>query len=720
MTKLSVNEFRNEIISNMTDNILPYWMNKMVDEENGGFYGRRDANDNLVADAPKGAILNGRLLWSFAAAYRMTKRPEYLEMANRAKRYIIDHFYDKQYGGVYWSVNADGSPLDTKKQIYAIGFVIYGLSELVRATGDAEALVYAIRLFHDIEEHSRDRRNGGYLEALTREWGEIADMRLSDKDANEKKTMNTHLHVIEPYTNLYRVWKDVGLRDAIEELMDIFFNTIEDSRSHHLGLFYDEEWNRHDGCESFGHDIEASWLLLETALVLDDQTAIANALKHTRDIAYAALEGLCDDGSMVYERHADGSICAEKHWWVQAECVIGLVYLYRFHGVAEALDMAIGTWNYIKNNIVDYTGGEWHWSRLADGSQNNADDKAGFWKCPYHNSRMCMEVYSCLADMDIKPVRFEPYLKPVIWGGSKISAFKHIDCDRSDIGESWEISGVTGHESVVASGPDKGMTLPQIIGKYKGDLVGWNVYSRFGTEFPLLIKIIDAKSNLSLQVHPDDALAMKRHNSRGKSEMWYIIDAEADATILAGLSQQITPDEYAKRVADNTILDVVACHDSHPGDLFVLPAGRIHAIGAGNMLAEIQETSDITYRVYDYDRRDANGNPRELHVELAKDAIDYNVYSEYKGRYNSVDNGEAQLVKCRHFSTRLVAVDGVVDVDTSKCDSFRVVMCLEGAVRMTDSFGNEETLASGDTLLVPASVSHLTFSGKGKCITATM
>ena len=194
---VDIEHFRAELLDNVENNILNYWIDKMVDPR-GGFYGRRDGYDRLDADAPKGAILNGRILWSFAAAYRVTRKPEYLEMAQRAKRYIIDNFYDGEYGGIYWSLNADGTPLDTKKQFYAIGFVIYGLSELVRACGDEEALDYAKRLFHDIEQHSRDRERGGYIEACTREWDEIADMRLSDKDENEKKTMNTHLHIIEP------------------------------------------------------------------------------------------------------------------------------------------------------------------------------------------------------------------------------------------------------------------------------------------------------------------------------------------------------------------------------------------------------------------------------------------------------------------------------------------------------------------------------------------
>lgn len=390
-------DLKKELLDNLNDCILPYWMNKMVDPR-GGFYGRRDGYDRLDADAPKGAILNGRLLWSFASAFRTTGRKEYLDMAARAKDYILEHFYDSEYGGIYWSLNPDGTPLDSKKQFYAIGFVIYGLSEYVRATGDREALDYAVRLFHDIETHSRDRKRGGYIEACTREWGPIDDMRLSDKDENMAKTMNTHLHIIEPYTNLYRVWPDASLREAILSLLDIFFDIMEDKRSHHLGLFFDEDWKRHDKDTSYGHDIEASWLLLETAQVLGDHVVEARALAHTKAIAEAALEGCCADGSMVYERLGSGEFDNDRHWWVQAENMIGQIYLYKYHGVAGAFKNAVMIWNYIKDNIVDNDGGEWFWSRRPDGTVNRDEDKAGFWKCPYHNSRMCTEIIRALSE----------------------------------------------------------------------------------------------------------------------------------------------------------------------------------------------------------------------------------------------------------------------------------------------------------------------------------
>ena len=385
-------QLRTEVLDELQNNILPYWATRMADPR-GGFYGRRSGDDELDADAPKGAILNARILWTFSSAYRVLGKPEYLETATRAKREIIDRFYDPEFGGIYWSLNADGTPLDTKKQFYAIGFAIYGLSEYARATGgDAEALEYARRLFHDIETHSRDRRLGGYIEAMQRDWTPIADMRLSEKDANAVKTMNTHLHIIEPYTNLLRVWPDAELREATSELLRLFLDkfVVPEGRGH-LGLFFDDEWHRQDEEISYGHDIEASWLMLETAQVLNDPDLLARTMECTRRIADAAVEGRCFDGSMVYERHGSGRYDDDKHWWVQAENVVGQVYQYVFHGRDEFLHMAVQSWQYIKDNIVDHEHGEWLWS-LRGAEPNRADDKAGFWKCPYHNGRMCLEL----------------------------------------------------------------------------------------------------------------------------------------------------------------------------------------------------------------------------------------------------------------------------------------------------------------------------------------
>lgn len=374
-------------------NILSYWIDHVVDKENGGFYGRIDGDDQIHAQAEKGAVMNARILWAFSAAYRVLRNPAYLEAATRAKDYFLAHFVDKENGGVYWSVDYQGNPLDTKKQTYAIGFAIYGFSEYARATGDAEALEMAKRLYHDIETHAYDSENQGYIEALTCDWQPIADMRLSDKDENGSRTMNTHLHIIEPYTNLFRVWKDAALEKSIRNLLDIFTDKLLNPETHHLDLFFDDKWQGKRNVESYGHDIEASWLLHETALVLDDKTVLQKIEQVIRRIADAADEGLRPDGSMVYEHWKDtDEYDLQRQWWVQCENIIGHIDLYQYFGYEDSLEKAIQCWNFVQKNLIDAKNGEWHWAVLDDGTINLKDDKAGFWKCPYHNSRMCLEL----------------------------------------------------------------------------------------------------------------------------------------------------------------------------------------------------------------------------------------------------------------------------------------------------------------------------------------
>lgn len=384
---------KEELNSILTANILPFWMDKMVDHAHGGFYGRITGTEQLIPQADKGAILNCRILWTFSAAYRVYGKDEYLEMATRAKRYVIDHFYDKECGGVYWSLDYKGHPLDTKKQIYALGFAIYGLSEYHRATRDEEALAYAIRLFESIEQHSYDPAKGGYFEAFDRCWNGIADMRLSDKDANERKTMNTHLHILEPYTNLYRVWKDERLKRQLYHLIDIFIHKIWDRKSGHLQLFFDDDWNPKSGIYSYGHDIEASWLIHEAALELGDRELLDSVEPVIKRIADAAAEGFIPGRGMAYEHNPETNHTdTERHWWVQAETVVGYYNLYRHFGDEAALAKARDCLDFISNNLVDKENGEWFWSVSLDGEVNRRDDKAGFWKCPYHNGRMCMEI----------------------------------------------------------------------------------------------------------------------------------------------------------------------------------------------------------------------------------------------------------------------------------------------------------------------------------------
>ncbi|MBM6993195.1 MAG: AGE family epimerase/isomerase [Prevotella sp.] len=373
--------------------ILDYWLRRMTDHEHSGFYGRADGHDHIHPEADKGAILNARILWAFSAAYRVTRNPDYLSAATRARDYLIDFFVDREFGGVYWSLNYLGQPVDTKKQTYAIGFAIYGLSEYARATGDALSLQTAIALYHDIEAHAFDRANNGYTEALTREWQPIEDMRLSDKDENGAKTMNTHLHVLEPYTNLYRVWPDEGLRGQLRNLIDLFLDKIWNPDTHHLDLFFDNQWNGKRNVQSYGHDIEAVWLLHEAALVLNEAEVIERVERVIPLIAEAADEGLQSDGSLIYEHWTDsGDTDRQRQWWVMCECIIGHIDLYQHFGDRRALDITLRCWDYTRHQLIDYEQGEWFWGRHDDGSVNRDDDKAGFWKCPYHNSRMCLEL----------------------------------------------------------------------------------------------------------------------------------------------------------------------------------------------------------------------------------------------------------------------------------------------------------------------------------------
>ena len=401
---------KQEVKETLTKNILPFWL-KMQDKENGGFYGQMRGDGTLVKEASKGGILNARILWSFSAAYRVLRNPEYLEAATRAKDYLIQHFIDPIYGGTYWELDCKGNPIDTKKQFYAIGFAIYGLSEYVRATKDTEVLDVCFSLFDVIEEHSFDKEYNGYIEACTREWGEIADMRLSELDANYPKSQNTHLHIIEPYTNLYRCLKELReagtmlqrhdieavtarVERALRNLIDIFCEKILNPETYHLDLFFEKDWKRGAGwLESYGHDIECSWLLHEAALVLGDRKVLDRVEPVVRLVAKASEKGLNADGSMTHEANLDtGYVDADRHWWVQAEAVVGFFNLYQYFSDTEALKKVLACWQYIKDNLIDHELGEWYWSRDPERNINRRDDHAGFWKCPYHNSRMCLEL----------------------------------------------------------------------------------------------------------------------------------------------------------------------------------------------------------------------------------------------------------------------------------------------------------------------------------------
>lgn len=310
-----------------------------------------------------------------------------------------------------------------------------------------------------------------------------------------------------------------------------------------------------------------------------------------------------------------------------------------------------------------------------------------------------------------RPLLFIPYFKQVIWGGTKICDYKGISHPASDIGESWEISVVPGQESVVEKGRYQGWPLSRLIRQFGENILGRRVFRKYGGKFPLLVKFIDAHDRLSVQVHPDDRLAWERHESMGKSELWYIISSKPGAKIYVGLKEQLSPDDFSRRVAEGTFINAVAESESNPGDVFFLPAGRVHAIGAGNLLVEIQQSSDITYRIYDYDRRDSQGNLRELHTDEARDAIDYTIHESYKNPPIPPDEKESRLVSCDHFTTTLYRIgsDRLIPTDP---ESFSVVICIEGEMTISCRDGSE-TIRQGHTLLIPADAEYIRASGKG-------
>lgn len=314
----------------------------------------------------------------------------------------------------------------------------------------------------------------------------------------------------------------------------------------------------------------------------------------------------------------------------------------------------------------------------------------------------------------MEALKFTPILKETVWGGEKICRYKTAvatNCEAypAHIGESWELSGVNGNESVVCEGSLSGKTIRELISQYKGELVGESVYQKYGDEFPLLVKFIDAVTDLSIQVHPDDDLASRRHNgSKGKTEMWYVIDAEPGAFLYAGFEKEISPEEYEKSVEEGSITERLARHPVQKGDVFFLPAGRVHAICGGCFIAEIQQTSDITYRIYDYGRLGLDGKPRQLHTDEAKQAIDFQVYPEYRTRYVPELNQEVELVSCPYFTTSLLEVDCPYQKDLSNFDCFLIVICLAGKGQLQTETGSVN-VAQGDTVLIPASTQHLNF-----------
>lgn len=373
--------------------ILSFWQEQALDTRNGGFIGQMKNDGSVPADAPKGAVLNARILWTFSAAFRHTRQEEHRQVAERAFGYLLGHFRDPDHGGIYWEVDAQGQPRNPSKQIYALAFAIYGLSEYHRATGEERALEVCQELYGWIEKHSFDPERGGYWEAFDQNGGRLQDLRLSEKDRNDPKTMNTHLHLLEAYANLYRVWPDRQLAGQLEVLVRVFLDRIIDPVTGHLQLFFTPDWTPTADLVSYGHDIEASWLLQEAAEVLGNKELLKKVKAVARKMAAASTEGLQPDGSLYHElnreeNHSD----THREWWVSAEAMVGFLNAYSLTEEAHFLEKSIWSWEFAKQHLLDRERGEWRWGVYDDYRPMEAEDKIGFWKCPYHNARACLEV----------------------------------------------------------------------------------------------------------------------------------------------------------------------------------------------------------------------------------------------------------------------------------------------------------------------------------------
>jgi mannobiose 2-epimerase len=389
-----IERFRNRVSRNLYENIIPFWTTHAVDRQYGGFYGRITNDLRIEKDAPRGLILIGRILWTFSALYRFEARKDYLAMAQRAYQYLIEKFIDRQYGGAFWMVSAQGEPTEYLKKIYGQAFTIYALSEYFAATNEKSALEEALNIFNLLERYCHDPIHNGYFEAANRNWSPTENMQLSAVDLNEKKSMNSHLHLTEAFTSLLRVCDDGLVRRRLEELIECHFNYIINPDTYHLELFFDECWNRKSDVISFGHDIEASWLLCEAADVLGNRMLIDRTRQTALKMVGAVVaEGFSALGGLNMEKDSAGNLLQTHFdWWPQAEAVVGLINAYELSGKAEYFEKALQVWNFIEKYFVDTQYGEWFYEISATGVPNPNRYKASEWKCPYHNTRTCLEV----------------------------------------------------------------------------------------------------------------------------------------------------------------------------------------------------------------------------------------------------------------------------------------------------------------------------------------
>jgi cellobiose epimerase len=383
---------KKEISENLTTNLLPYWSSKMIDTINGGFYGRVDAREQVYPDADKGGILNARLLWTFSSAFRVLGDSSYFNLATRAKDYILKYFIDREFGGGFNTVKSNGEPGDTRKYILTESYFIYSLAEYYRATGDKESLDEAVKIFELIEKYALDPDKNGYFEVYTREWQRSRDRMLNEKSEKDEKTMITHLHLLEAYAGLYRVWPEKRMEERLRNILEVFNSKVVDRKTFHTIYFLDREWNATSNIDSYGHDIEGSWLMVEAARLLKDPKLIGEVEKLSIRVANAAAEGLQPDGSLLTEKDkVTGHIVTIRSWWEQAETIVGFLNAFEITGDESYLDKVINGWDYTKKYFVDYKNGGWY-SLVNENGEPAGRDKANYWTCPYHNGRMCMEV----------------------------------------------------------------------------------------------------------------------------------------------------------------------------------------------------------------------------------------------------------------------------------------------------------------------------------------
>lgn len=390
---IKLNNLKEELTLHLREKIFPFWMNRMVDHEHGGFYGWADNNGTIKSQASKGAVMNTRILWTFSAAYNMFNDQKYLDMANRSFQFMIDHFLDEKHGGIYWMLDYKGYPMESKKQIYAQAFAIYSFSEYFRASLNKDALEYTKDIFRLVEKHSFDPAHNGYFEAFSRQWEILEDLRLSNKDINEKKTLNTHLHILEAYSRLLTIIHDDFLMERLVNLIDLFINRFISPVNNHLVMFYDECWNPKSNKCSYGHDIEASWLLTEASEATGSKLLMEECRLSSVKMAETILNnGRADDGSIYNEINEDNMLDDDRHWWPQAEGMVGFLNAYQHTGDEKFVDAVLKLWEFIKKYMVHPELGEWYF-RVNNKYEPAPDEEfAGPWKGPYHNGRMCMEL----------------------------------------------------------------------------------------------------------------------------------------------------------------------------------------------------------------------------------------------------------------------------------------------------------------------------------------